>query len=200
MKILIFTDTHGSLKALRSVIDKAKKSKPDLLICAGDISVFEQNLNVLLSSLNKLGIPTLIIHGNHETEETMEKAASLFKNINYIHKSDFLLNDILFLGYGGGGFSLKDKEFENFTKRFDKTLKSIKPKKLVLIVHAPPYNTKLDKINGQPCGNKSIRKFIDKLKPDLVIAGHLHENAGKEDKIGKTKLINPGPYGKVMSI
>ena len=38
------------------------------------------------------------------------------------------------------------------------------------------------------------------LKPDLVISGHLHETAGKEDKIGKTRLINPGPFGKILDV
>src|SRR3989338_4277221 len=33
-----------------------------------------------------------------------------------------------------------------------------------------------------------------------VISDHLHENAGKEDKIGKTKVINPGPFGKILHL
>ena len=53
---------------------------------------------------------------------------------------------------------------------------------------------------GNPCGDKSIKNFIKKIYPDLVISGHLHENAGKEDKIKNTKLINPGPYGKIITI
>ena len=50
------------------------------------------------------------------------------------------------------------------------------------------------------CGNKDIRKFIDKIKPDLVISGHLHENAGKEDKIGKSRILNPGPTGMLINL
>jgi Icc-related predicted phosphoesterase len=37
--------------------------------------------------------------------------------------------------------------------------------------------------------NKSIKDFILKIKPQLVFSGHLHENARKEDKIGKIKII-----------
>ncbi|MBS3097214.1 hypothetical protein J4209_00295 [Candidatus Woesearchaeota archaeon] len=44
-----------------------------------------------------------------------------------------------------------------------------------------------------------IKTFILKVKPDLAISGHLHENAGKEDKIGKTKIVNPGPFGKIIN-
>jgi Icc-related predicted phosphoesterase len=32
------------------------------------------------------------------------------------------------------------------------------------------------------------------------VAGHLHENEGKEDHIGQTRVVNPGPFGKVMTI
>ena len=68
------------------------------------------------------------------------------------------------------------------------------------MTHAPPHNTKLDKIIDGHCGNKSIRSFITKSKPDIAFSGHIHENNGKEDKIGKTRVINPGPYGKIVIV
>jgi len=37
--------------------------------------------------------------------------------------------------------------------------------------------------------NKSIKIFILRVKPELVISGHLHENARKEDEIGKIKIL-----------
>jgi|TARA_B100001971_G_C18131250_1_gene504925 Icc-related predicted phosphoesterase len=200
MKLLAFVDVHSSLNAIKKIAEKAKKSKPDLLICAGDISVFEQGLDYLLHKLNKINIPLLIIPGNHESEEELEKSTSLFKNINHIHNKHFEKGNYIFFGYGGGGFSLIDPEFRKLGKKFEEKIKKSKSKKVILITHAPPYNTKTDKIMKKSCGNKTIRQFIDKVKPDLVITGHLHENAGKEDKVGKTKIINPGPYGKIVEV
>lgn len=75
-----------------------------------------------------------------------------------------------------------------------------KDKKIILVTHAPPYKTRLDKLAGEHCGNKSIRNFIEKSRSDLVICGHLHENFGREDKIKRTRIINPGHFGKVISI
>ena len=100
-------------------------------------------------------------------------------------------------GYGGGGFSMVDKEFEKISKKFEKEIKKNKDKKVILVTHAPPYKTNIDRIIEDPCGNKSIKNFILKVKPNLVIAGHIHECAGKEDKVGKTEVMNPGPYGKI---
>jgi len=42
--------------------------------------------------------------------------------------------------------------------------------------------------------NKSIKKFILRAKPELVISGHLYENARKEDEIGKIKMIKCWPF------
>ena len=55
MKLLAFVDMHGSLKALRSIEKKAKKA--DLLVCAGDLTIFEQGMGYLLHELDKLGKP-----------------------------------------------------------------------------------------------------------------------------------------------
>ena len=75
-----------------------------------------------------------------------------------------------------------------------------KGKKIIFITHAPPYKTKVDLIVGSHCGNKTFRNFILKNKIDLYICGHLHETFNKKDKIKKTEVINPGPYGKIIKI
>ncbi len=198
MKILAFTDIHGSVKAIKKIASKAKKDKPDLLICAGDVSMFEQNLDYLMHKINKIGIQTLMVHGNHESTAEFKNACSLFNNTIYLHNKSFSKNGYLFIGYGGGGFSMIDKNFGKAMKKFNDNIK--KAKKFVLILHQPPYKTRLDQVMEQHCGNKSFKKFIKKKKPNLVICGHLHENKGKEDNVGKTKIVNPGPYGRILRI
>ena len=200
MKILAFTDTHGSLLALRRIEQKTKAQNPDLLVCAGDISIFEHGIIGIARRLNKLNKKIVIIHGNHEDDSTFKKLAKLFKNIIFIHKTHFICNNLLFLGYGGGGFSIVDREFEKISAKFKKIIKQNKDKKIILVTHAPPYKTKLDKLVEWHCGNKSIRHFVEKNKVDLLICGHLHENFGKEDNIKKTKVMNPGPFGKIVEI
>ena len=200
MKILAFTDIHGSLTALRRVQQKVKLQKPDLLVCAGDISIFEHGIVGLLRRLNRLNKKIIIIHGNHEDASTFIKLSKLLKNIIFIHKQAFIKDNALFLGYGGGGFSMIDKEFEKITIKFKNMIKNNKNKKIILVTHAPPYNTKLDRLIQGHCGNKSIRHFVEKNEVDLLICGHLHENFGKEDKIKRTKIINPGPFGKIIVI
>lgn len=200
MKILAFADLHSSLKALNKVEELAKKEKPDVIVCAGDISILERGLELLMHRLNELNKPVLFVHGNHESEQSAKKICSLFKNISFIHKKTYKIGNALFFGYGGGGFSISDSGFTNASRALSNEIKQNKDKKVILVAHAPPYGTKVDKVNGEHCGNKSITQFIKNNKVDLVICGHLHENFGKEDKIGKTKIINPGPFGKIISV
>jgi uncharacterized protein len=200
MKILAFVDLHGSLKALKKLQSKVDREKPDIIVCAGDISIFEQNLDYLVHRISKFKKTVLFVHGNHEDAGTMKKACSLFENTRFIHGQSFVQDGVLFLGWGGGGFSTTDKEFEKKANEFEKKMEGFD--KVVLITHAPPYNTRLDRIIEESCGNKSIRNFIKKnaKKIRAAVAGHLHENAGSEDHIKETRIVNPGPFGKVINV
>jgi len=200
MKILAFTDIHDSFSALKKIEHKIKMKNPDILVCAGDISIFERGLVKIMKKMNQLGKKIVIINGNHEDEDSFAKHSKYLKNLIFIHKNHYIENDVLFLGFGGGGFSLVDKEFERFSPKFVKLIKENPDKKVILLTHAPPYKTNTDKIGSEHCGNKSIRNFIEKNRIDYLFCGHLHENFGKEDTIKKTKVVNPGNYGKIFVV
>jgi len=197
MRMLAFVDLHGNRSALRKIIRTAIKKSIDIIVCAGDFTIFGQAQEFILSKLNSIGKPVLIIHGNHEDETALRKACKRFSNCYFIHKTGFRKNSYLFVGWGGGGFSFRDKEFERYSNKFKKIIKD--NDKVVLVTHAPPYKTRIDQIGKEHAGNKSIRRFIEKIKPELAVSGHLHECAG-EDNIGKTKVVNPGYKGKVIII
>lgn len=67
----------------------------------------------------------------------------------------------------------------------------------VWLMHAPPYETKLDAIRtGIHVGSKAIRKRIEQVQPALTLHGHIHESpyvtGSWIDKIGRTVCLNPG--------
>ncbi|HLG24737.1 MAG TPA: metallophosphoesterase [Candidatus Nanoarchaeia archaeon] len=201
MKILAFTDIHGSFLAIKKLKIKIKRENPDFLLCAGDVSIFESKIIKIFAELDRLSRKIILIHGNHEDESTFSKLCKKSKNLIYIHKKHCIVEGVLVLGHGGGGFLHTDREFESLGKKqFSKLIKGNKGLKIILLTHAPPYRTRLDRIGKSYCGNKSYRKFVEKNKIDLMVCGHIHENFGKEDKIGKTKVINPGPFGKIIKL
>jgi len=200
MKLLAFTDLHLSDIALKKIKAKIKKNKPDLLVCAGDVSIFEEGLDIILNKLNNLKKKIILVNGNHESDRVMKKLCSKYKNLIFIHKKHYKYDNYIFLGYGGSGFALIEPGFYNTGEKFNKIVKKNKDKKIIFVTHAPPYKTRIDLIVDNHCGNKTFRNFIVKNKIDLHICGHLHENFNKKDHIKKTEVINPGPYGKIIKI
>ena len=122
MKILAFTDIHDSFSALKKIEQKIKMKKPDILVCTGDISIFERGLVKIMRKMNQLGKKIVIINGNHEDEDSFAKHSKHFKNLIFIHKNHYVEGNVLFLGFGGGGFSLVDKGFEKFSPKFTKLI------------------------------------------------------------------------------
>lgn len=197
MKILAFVDIHGSLHALKSLEATVKKEKPDLLINLGDYTIFEQDIEVLSAKLARIHPVQLLIHSNHESQDASAFMAKRH-GWTFLHKSTALVDDILFIGYGGGGFSTVDPAFERWSKTLKPKLK--KAKKVVLLTHQPPHGTVLDHLWGAHVGNTSFTQFLKKHPVDLALSGHIHETATKTGKLGKTTLCNPGPLGKVFEL
>lgn len=210
MKILAFVDLHSkhgspeyvdfytSIKYVRALKETAKKENPDLIICAGDTSLFENHLQEIMEKISNIGKKVLVIPGNHETDSVLKKICAFHENLIFINRRAVEIGDCTFIGFTGESFLRQDKELEKFIKKIKP---KIKGRKTVLVTHAPPYNTKLDKIGKAHCGNKTIANLI-KTNTCIVlcICGHIHENAGKQDKLNNALLINPGPKGKIICI
>lgn len=63
----------------------------------------------------------------------------------------------------------------------------------ILATHNPPLNTVTDRLSdGRHVGSRKLREFIESSQPQVVVTGHIHEAAG-EERIGESKIINPGP-------
>src|SRR3989344_307952 len=139
------------------------------------------------------------IHGDKTiisrlVKKSLETEIKSGRQVINLHKKVKTIGNYNFVGYGGGGFSQRDKEFEKFASK-------IKKENIVLITHAPPYDTRLDYLpQTGHVGSRSIKEFIKKHKPLLVICGHLHENETKKQKIKSTMLVNPGSKGEIIEI
>jgi len=195
MNILAFTDSHFDEHVDQKLIDKAKNA--DVVVCAGDFSNFGRNIDQIIKDFLKFEKPVLIIPGNHEEGEDFQRF-NKHKNLKFIHKKGIVFGDYLFVGYGGGGFSERYRGLEAMIPKIK--LKK-KDRKIILVTHAPVYGTSTDYIDwAGHVGSKSAVKFIKELKPMLVICGHIEENSGQIDNIGKTLIVNPGPDGKILEV
>jgi len=199
MKIVAFADIHLSTRALKEVKKKIKKENPDLVICAGDFTVFNHEVGPFIKKMAALGKPLIIIHGNHEELKDVKREAAKYQHVQVLHKKVISYQGYFFIGFGGGGFQYNYPEFDNF---ISKCKDKIKGQKLVLITHAPPHGTNLDDVFGSHVGSKTFIKFIKKYKDHLCLylCGHIHECMKNTSKVGKCLMANPGADGMVFRI
>jgi len=197
MKFLTFVDVHEDKKAIKDIVKRASKEDIEFLICAGDLSWFGKGLRFVLKQLNAIGKKVYLIPGNHEDDELFAKVLGDYPNCINFNQKAVRIGEYLFLGYGGGGFSLEDPEFRKVARGW---YSKYNGEKIILVLHGPPHGNKTDLIDKNHVGNIDFRKFIERIKPKLVVCGHLHETAGVQDKIGNIKVINPGWDGLVIEL
>ena len=200
MKILAASDIHGDLDLVGKLAEKAKKV--DLVILCGDLTFAESSLEGIIGPFKAIGKKVLMVPGNHESIASIDFLASMYSpGVYNLHGSGIVVDGVGFFGCGLsdiGFFSLDDDDMEKNLLDAYKLVK--KSKKRIMITHTPPYDTNLDELGWVKAGSKGIRRAIEVLKPKLCLCGHIHETFGFEDKIGKTRIINVGRNGKILTI
>ena len=201
MKIIAITDIHGRTDYPREI--RTELQRADLILIAGDITNFgdSDDAEYVLDRLLSLNGKILAVPGNCD-RPGVNKTLTI-KNMN-MHRTYRRIGSAALYGVGGCSktpFHTPQEYSETeISEILDGFKVSQKAKTHILISHAPPNNTKLDKmLIGFHVGSKAVRKFIEDFQPDLVICGHIHEARGV-DRIGKTLIINPGPFPKHYSI
>ena len=197
MKFLLFSDVHDDIKQTKKLLQRAHEKKVDIIIVPGDFTEFDTGLRRMLKMFNETKVPVYVLHGNHENLEKLESTIKDYPNLTLFHKDHFIVDDIVFLGYGGDGFSRQDSEFRKIARTW---YGKFKDKRVVLITHGPPYKTKLDKLKAGHVGNMDYRIFIERIKPLMAISGHLHDTMGEQDEIGDTILLNPCWEGVIIEL
>lgn len=204
MRIALYSDIHGKIPP---VVDC------DLAIVAGDIGPYPRTNSLdlylvdQLTFLNRAFLPWLsnfkrvvFIAGNHD--ELFVKAPHLIPieriargigNITYLQDSLVDINGFRIWGtpytrtYGRPIFMESEDELN---ERFRKI-----PQCDIIVSHGPPLgygDPGREDRDGTPrshVGSISLLNAIDRVKPQLVVCGHLHSGYGVYHH-GDTKIVN----------
>ena len=197
MRILAFTDIHENMPLLERIKHHVKSERVDLAVCTGDFTVFGRSSKRMLQELDTLGVPLVLIPGNHEDEEEIAQLLARYKNIHWAHERVIDVKGLRFFGFGGRGFHQREPDLETLER---KHAQEFTPHTIVLC-HAPPYGTALDEVEPDwHVGNESLRELIIRRRPMLVLCGHIHECFHKHDTLAGATLINPGPEGEIIEV
>jgi Icc-related predicted phosphoesterase len=197
MRLLVFSDIHGNKSALERLMD----TEADYYFAAGDLANFGRGLEKLAPVLQNRAERMYVIPGNHESEADIARMCEEFGFHNF-HGRTIQIEGytVAALGYSNptpfdtpGEYS--EQELAARLEKFD----GLNP--LILICHAPPKDTKLDRAGeGQHFGSTAVRDFIVRNQPAYFYCGHIHEAAGQQDIIGRTIGWNVGPRGQVLDL
>lgn len=203
MRVLIASDIHGKLTYLLKMIEK---EKPDILVYAGDLGLYEE-FDTRAEDILDYPIPKAFIYGNHDEIFLITNR----KNKDFTWLPSFIPKEVKGLRILGiNGNIAKRTRFEWHTT--ERTIREelrlclyAKPKRINLIVsHECPFGyadtIQRKKIQGKKeftwskhVGFSSLFKVLDKLKPNYYVCGHLHRQ--QIDIYENTLVMNPG-YGR----
>jgi len=201
MRILIFSDIHGDIRALEKIVAQPA----DIYISAGDLSTFGRALDRCGEALRPLGERCWVIPGNHETAEENTNFCAKYGLTDFHRKVRTLDGNNGPVQFGGLGYSnltpfhtpgeFTEEQIAAELAAFD----GVAP--LEFIVHFPPRGTKLDEVMfGRHVGSESLRAWVECAQPRRLYCGHIHECAGKRDTVGKTECFNVGKAGHLLEI
>jgi Icc-related predicted phosphoesterase len=213
LKILLCSDLAGKDPSFpRELI-----ATTDAVLLAGDITLGAKSETRAEKNFQRLGelfpppIPVYFIPGNHDYSFIADPQPWIPTNFVQLHNRAIIVPlrgySITIIGFGGAklglynNFAFPEEEifvsldhlFHN--QRINQLNSSIDKNLIpftILLVHDPPFNTKLDyNLQKQHVGSEAIRRIVEMYQPNLTVAGHIHESPAI-DHIDKTFLINPG--------
>ena len=160
-----------------------------------------------LAKLSKFGL--CFVLGNDD--ELVHNKIDLPRNIHNVHKKPFEINEIAIIGQEGspsentviGGLIKKETCMGNICysekqilKHLMKSSRKYKGKKQIIISHCPPYGIldEAERYGKRNIGSKSLREYIEKNEPALVVAGHVHKFGGMNSKFRNTHIVNTASH------
>ena len=207
MHLLILSDIHGDFSRAGKIEEEFKKA--DVVLFAGDFSkLFKTETGLpILNEVMEKNENLLAVLGNCDAPDLLKELEK--KDVSV--QGELVFRDGLFFAGAGGalkftGDTANERDEDDLMSdlqvvrdRFAEYQDSENPGRwnnLVLIVHQPPKDTKLDKITaGIHVGSPALTEFIKEYQPLLLVSGHIHESAAI-DTLGNTVMINPGSFAE----
>src|SRR5437879_10495855 len=192
---LIFSDIHNDARALEKLMDV----EADYYFADGDLVSWARGLDKMGEILKRRAGRVYVLPGNHESERDIEAFCARHGFVNF-HGVVLEAAGFHFAGLGYSNptpFNTPGEYSEEELAARLAKFADLRP--LVLICHAPPLGTPLDRIReGLHAGSRAVREFIDKHQPAHFFCGHIHEAESAVIQMGSTRAQNVGKRGYLL--
>jgi Icc-related predicted phosphoesterase len=194
MKLLLFSDLHSDVGAARHLVERARTA--DVLVGAGDFGNVRRDVSVCLAVLRAVGKPVVLVAGNNESTEELSEACRGWPAAHVLHGSAATVAGVEFFGLGGGVPVTPFGAWSyDFTEDQAADLLADCPSGCVLVSHSPPKGVVDVDSRGRSLGSVTVRDAMLRLRPRLVVCGHIHASAGQHAVLGRSPVVNAGPAG-----
>lgn len=200
MRILAFSDWRvQNVDDVFTFLNSLEKPVDVILYGGDDVSRFKVGNTNYFTRLASHTVrkKVLAVMGNDDYPST--RSVLQGEDIHDLHKEPFVIDEFGFIGLEGStiGPGVISYSESSVRSHLNRQLKKIKPKKLIIVSHPPPYGV-LDrgtrhatKREGtRHIGSKALRSFIRKNAVELVVCGHCHLGGGHSDSLGETVVAN----------
>ncbi|MBS7249257.1 MAG: metallophosphoesterase [Candidatus Freyarchaeota archaeon] len=183
MRFVVLADIHSNMEAAEKAKKYIEEKKPDAVLICGDIthSGREEEAKKIIGKLASSKIPVFYVWGNMDRVKPDTQLQEV--NATCLHGQKTEFGEVELLGLSGNAWGY------DFLSTIEK---SNKP--LIIVSHEPPEGCLDLTWNGSHAGDPQIKNFIEKVQPDLMVCGHIHEARG-EANIGETVVCNVGKLG-----
>jgi len=183
MRVAVFSDIHGNIHALKTVLEDIDRQTVDRIICLGDLVGYGAFPNEVIQTICEAEIPTLM--GNYDEGIAHERGDC---GCAYRTQRD--------RERGRESVVWTTKEVTGKNKAFLKKL----PLHLdvnangttVKFVHGSPRRINEYLFEGRPVA--SLEKVLDVAETDILVCGHTH--LPYHLTLGERHIVNDGSIGK----
>lgn len=175
MKYVIFSDIHGNLQALNSMLDQVRYEAPDGYIFCGDIMGYYYSQAEIISKLKSLN-NLILVSGNHD-RYYLESIIDRKKRQDYIEK------------YGKSYEQMLSDEDVRFLKAMPPYKELVIQNRRIMVFHGGPYNYLKQRLYPD---TELFGSEIEQY--DVIFSGHTHYRMQKT--AGNTLIVNPGSLGQ----
>jgi Icc-related predicted phosphoesterase len=195
VRIAYVVDVHDRFDAVKDAI--ARMGPVDVLVVGGDVTTFgtADDAERAIAEWRPLAPRLLAVAGNCDSPEIDVRLVELGVSLD---ARGVVIADVGLFGVSAAPHSPLHTRYEvpdeELGRRAEAGLAAVDGARVrIFCPHSPPYETACDRIrSGRHVGSQTLRAFVDREQPDLLLCGHIHEARGIDD-VGRTRVVNPGP-------
>ncbi len=186
-KYLVLSDVHLREWVAERARDLMKEHGLDEVVLLGDITHFGPP-QFAEEFIKGLGVRCYAVPGNCDPPGIL---TFIERNAVSLHARKINVDGRTWGGLGGSNPTIFKTLFEMSEEKIERLLAPIMEPGMVLVLHCPPFGTLDMPFSGKHVGSTAIRDLIERVKPSVVLSGHIHEDRGVVEK-GGVRYMNPG--------